>query len=98
MTTLKPDELLSRVKNAIGITGSYQDETLKIYIDEIKAFLASAGVSAAVLQSDKVVGVVARGVSDLWNYGAAGGVLSPYFCQRAIQLIYEKAEEGTNGV
>lgn len=93
MTKLTHEELLCRVKAAIGITGNYQDETLKIYIDDVKAFLASSGVHAAVLQSDKVVGIVARGVMDLWNYGAAGGALSPYFYQRAIQLIYEPAEE-----
>lgn len=89
MATLTPEQLLDRVKNAIGITGDYQDDAIQIYIDEVKAFLASAGVRAAVLQSDKVVGIVTRGVSDLWNYGAGGGVLSPYFYQRAIQLIYE---------
>lgn len=89
MTTLTPEQLLERVKYAIGITGNYQDKALEIYIDEVLAFLASAGVHATVLQSDKVVGIVARGVTDIWNYGAGGGVLSPYFIQRAIQLRNE---------
>lgn len=89
MTTLTPEQLLARVKTAIGITGEYQDDAIKIYIDEVLAFLASAGVHATVLKSDKVVGIVARGVTDLWNYGAGGGSLSPYFIQRAIQLRYE---------
>ena len=89
MTTLTPEQLLDRVKAAIGITGEYQDAAIQIYIDEVLAFLASAGVRATVLKSDKVVGVVARGVTDLWNYGAGAGSLSPYFIQRTIQLRNE---------
>lgn len=89
MTTLTAEQLLTRVKAAIGITGNYQDSTLLVYIEEVKAFLASAGVRATVLNSDKVVGIVSRGVMDLWNYGAGQGTLSPYFYQRAIQLRFE---------
>lgn len=95
METLTTEQLLKRVKAAIGITGDYQDDTIKVYIDEVKAFLSSAGVHASVLQSDKVVGIIARGVLDLWNYGAGDGSLSPYFYQRAIQLRYEPAADTT---
>lgn len=91
------DELLARVKNSIGITGDYQDNTIEEYIFEVKAYLASAGVSAAVLQSDKVVGVIARGVLDLWNYGAGDGALSPYFNQRCLQLVYAPVDEPEPG-
>lgn len=87
------EELLTKVKAAIGITGDYQDDTIEMHIDEVKAFLGSAGVRASVLESDKVVGVVARGVLDLWNYGAGDGSLSPYFYQRTIQLVYEPEVE-----
>ena len=86
---LTNEQLLEKVKAAIGITGDYQDSAIEIYIQEVKAYLASAGVRAPVLDSDKAVGIVARGVLDLWNYGAGDGTLSPYFHQRAIQLIYE---------
>ncbi len=78
-------QLLEKVKSALGVTGNYQDATLTEYIHEVKEFLADAGVSATVLASDSVSGIVARGVSDLWNYGA-GGDLSPYFMKRATQL------------
>ena len=91
---LTNEQLLQRVKAAIGITGEYQDEAIAVYIDEVKAFLLSAGVHATVLETDKVVGVVARGVLDLWNYGAGDGSLSPYFIQRAIQLRLLPAENG----
>lgn len=74
---------LDGVKNALGITGDYQDDTIEQYIDEVVAFLTRAGVT------DISVGIVSRGVSDLWNYGGGGGKLSEYFMQRAAQLSYK---------
>lgn len=76
---------LEDVKNALGITGDYQDETLQQYFNEVIDFLVDAGVA----QSNITCGIVARGVSDLWNYGSADGKLSPYFMQRASQLSYK---------
>lgn len=73
---------LSDVKTALNITGDYQDATLQIYFDEVVSFLNAAGVPASAL----TVGIVARGVADLWNYGGAQGKLSDYFMQRAAQL------------
>lgn len=73
---------LADIKNALGITGSYQDATLQLYVDEVVAFLNDAGVSTANITS----GIVARGVADLWNYGAGEGKLSQYFIMRASQL------------
>lgn len=76
---------LADVKNALGIVGTYQDATLQVYFDEIIAFLTDSGVTSANITP----GIVARGVSDLWNYGEAGGKLSEYFMQRAAQLAYK---------
>ena len=76
---------LNDVKNALGITGNYQDATLQVYFDEVVAFLMDAGVAQANITS----GIVARGVSDLWNYGGAEGKLSDYFIKRATQLAYK---------
>ena len=76
---------LEEVKDALGIVGEYQDATLQVYFDETVAFLRDAGVSDANITA----GIVARGVSDLWNYGAGDGKLSPYFIQRAAQLSYK---------
>lgn len=78
-------EMLTKVKKALGIQGSYQDETISEYINEVKTFLIDAGVSANNITS----GIVARGVTDLWNYGAGEGKLSAYFMQRATQLSYK---------
>lgn len=74
--------LLDDVKNALGVTGNYQDATLTGYISEVQAFLVDAGVPMACQTS----GVIARGVADLWNYGAGEGKLSSYFIMRASQL------------
>lgn len=74
--------MLTDVKNALGITGDALDATLTVYINEVKAFLADAGVAESQMTS----GLVSRGVADLWNYGGNEGKLSPYFMQRAAQL------------
>jgi hypothetical protein len=76
---------LDQVKAALGIVGNYQDDTLQVYFDETVDFLKNAGVSEANITA----GIVARGVSDLWNDGAGDGKLSPYFVQRATQLTYK---------
>lgn len=77
--------MLAKVKSALGIEGTYQDSTLSEYIDEVVSFLVDAGVKESAITA----GVVARGVSDLWNYGAGDGKLSEYFMQRAAQLSYK---------
>lgn len=74
------------VKKALNLTGNYQDDTIQEYINEVEAFLLDAGV----LSSNITPGIVSRGVSDLWNYGAGEGKLSTYFIQRASQLSYKK--------
>ncbi len=77
---------LSQVKDALGITGDYLDNTLLPYLEDVKDYIKGAGVS----ESNITIGILARGVSDLWNYGAGDGKLSPYFMQRVAQLSYKK--------
>lgn len=76
---------LNDVKIALGITGTYLDDTLQIYFDEVITFLVDAGVNSNNITN----GIVARGVSDLWNYGSGEGKLSQYFIQRVSQLSYK---------
>ena len=78
--------LLEGVKSALGISGDYQDSTLHTYIDEVVEFLVDSGVKRDVIS----VGIVARGVTDLWDYGSGNGKLSTYFLQRATQLSYKE--------
>ena len=75
---------LAQIKNALGITGTYQDDTLTVYMNEVVDFLKDSGVAEANITD----GIVARGVSDLWDYGSGTGKLSTYFMQRAAQLAY----------
>lgn len=85
--------VLEKVKANLGITGEFQDTTIQGYIDEVKQFLLDGGVAEEVVNSDSSVGIITRGVADLWNYGSGGTSLSPYFMQRAIQLSYVKVKE-----
>lgn len=93
MAKLGTGELLEKVKQGRNITGTYHDSRIGIYIDEVKQYLLDAGVPAAVLETDRVVGIVTIGVDNLMEEGA----LSDYFKQRAIQLrlapIQEEASE-----
>ena len=73
---------LEGVKKATGLTGDFQDDTVQEWFDEAVGFLKDAGVKDANITD----GIVARGVLDLWNYGAGDGKLSEYFMQRAAQL------------
>ena len=90
-------ELLEKIKNGLGITGDFQNATLTVYVEDIKAFMRSAGVKESVINSPASVGCIMRGVADLWNYGSGNASLSPYFTQRVIQLKL-KPETGENNV
>lgn len=79
-------EILTQVKSALGITGDFQDNTLQVYIADVKGFMLDAGVDSAVVNSAAAAGCIARGVADLWNYGAGNAKLSSYFTQRMLQL------------
>lgn len=98
---LTEDQILTEVKNALGIKTNYQDETIKPFLKDVIFYLSNAGVSALVINSSASVGVIIRGVSDLWNYGSGGTTLSPYFKERVIQLataeIVIEEEAAENG-
>lgn len=90
-------ELLTKIKNGLGITGDFQNDTLQVYVDEVKAFMQSAGVKPAVVNSAAAVGCIMRGVADLWNYGSGNARLSEYFKQRVIQLKKAETPEENGG-
>lgn len=87
-------ELLAKIKNGLGIAGDFQDETLQVYVDEVKAFMQSAGVKKSVIESNASVGCIMRGVADLWNYGSGDTSLSDYFKMRVLQLKVMTESEG----
>lgn len=78
--------MLEHVKSNLGITGEYQDAAVQGYIDEVREYLQDAGIPETVTNTKPCGGIVTRGVADLWNYGAGGAALSPYFHERAAQL------------
>lgn len=82
--------LLEAVKVRLAIVGNEHDGLLLGYIDDTKEFLLSAGVHFSILDSDKAIGVIARGVSDQWT---GDGAFSEIFKQRAIQLACEVVED-----
>ena len=84
--------MLEEVKSNLGITGTFQDETIQGYIDEVKQFLIDAGVDKEIAESKEAIGIITRGVADLWNYWSGGTSLSPYFMQRATQLSFKEGE------
>lgn len=86
-------DVLKGVKDALGITGEYQDTTLNFYIEEVKEYMKGAGVPESVVNSASSIGVISRGVADLWNYGSGEAKLSNYFMQRVIQLAYKKEQK-----
>lgn len=79
---------LEEVKTLLGVRGDYQDDTISEYIAEVTDFLTAGGVAL----NDITPGIVARGVSDLWNYGSGEAKFSQYFLQRAAQLTYTVEE------
>lgn len=86
-------ELLQQVKNRLLITGEYHDAALNGYIRDVKDYLEDAGVLSEIVNSEVSVGVIARGVADLWNYGAGDGTFSKIFYERVIQLRYKGVSE-----
>lgn len=86
-------DMLTEVKGRLGITTNFQDQLIQGYIDEVKLFMLDAGVDTTVINSVASVGIIARGVSDLWNYGAGEAQLSDYFYKRLIQLKNTKIEQ-----
>lgn len=92
MATITDAELLAKVKSGLGITGDYQDETLNVYINEVKEFMLGAGVPETVVNSSAAVGCIMSGVSDLWSYDSGNTKLSDYFIKRVIQLSVQKQE------
>lgn len=87
-------QILTTVKQMLFGTdaGTFRDDLLTAYINEVKDFMKNAGVPESVISSNSAVGIIAIGVSDLWNYQAGGVKLSDYFIQRVIQLTRATVE------
>ena len=77
--------VLTGVKAALGVTSDFMDTTISIYIDEVTDYMSGAGVPDSVIATS--VGVIARGVNDLWTASSGDAKYSPYFYDRVSQLV-----------
>lgn len=78
-------DLLQEVKNRLMISGNFHDNLLNGYIEDVKEFLISSGVKKSIVESEKSIGCIAKGVSDLWLNNA----FSETFKMRMVQLTFE---------
>lgn len=86
-------ELLAKVKLALGETSDFADSMIAIYIDEVLDYMKNAGVSDSIANAS--AGVVARGVSDLWDNDGGNVRFSPYFHERVTQLALKSRSDST---
>lgn len=77
--------ILTGVKAALGVTSDFMDTTISVYIDEVTDYMSGAGVPGSVIAAS--VGVIARGVNDLWTASSGDAKYSPYFYDRVSQLV-----------
>ena len=84
-------KLLANVKQALGETSDFADGMISIYIEEVLDYMKNAGVSDSIANAS--AGVVARGVSDLWDNDGGGVKFSPYFHERVTQLALKSRSE-----
>ena len=77
--------ILAGVKAALGVTSDFMDTTISVYIDDVTDYMSGAGVPDSVIAAS--VGVIARGVNDLWTASSGDAKYSPYFYDRVSQLV-----------
>lgn len=82
-------DLLQEIKNRLSVTDDFHNELFNGFIVDVKAYMLSAGVLQSVIESEKSIGCIAKGVSDMWINGS----FSELFKQRVIQLTFEKEIE-----
>lgn len=78
-------DILQEVKNRLVISNNFHDNMFNGYIEDVKHFMLGSGVKKSVVESEKSIGAIAKGVSDLWLEGK----FSETFKQRLIQLTFE---------
>ena len=84
-------ERLAKVKYALygDATQSYNDEQLKLYIEEVIDEMIHAGVA----KSAAAVGCIACGVNDIWNFSSGTVKHSEYYNRRLVQLTLRRGDE-----
>ena len=95
MMQLTEAERLAKVKYALygNATQSYNDEQLKLYIEEVLDEMIHAGVNENVAKSAAAVGCIACGVNDIWNFSSGTVKHSEYCNRRLVQLTLRRGDE-----
>ncbi len=95
MMQLTEAERLAKVKYALygNATQSYNDEQLKLYIEEVLDEVIHAGVKENVAKSAAAVGCIACGVNDIWNFSSGTVKHSEYYNRRLVQLTLRRGDE-----
>lgn len=95
MMQLTEAERLAKVKYALygNATQSYNDEQLKLYIEEVLDEMIHAGVKENVAKSAAAVGCIACGVNDIWNFSSGTVKHSEYYNRRLVQLTLRRGDE-----
>ena len=80
-------EMLAGVKRRLSESGDFPeiDAVLTDYISDVCDYMLGAGVSETVIASH--VGVVARGVDDMYTNNSGGADFSPMFRNLVAQLV-----------
>lgn len=88
-------ERLAKVKYALygDATQSYNDEQLKLYIEEVLDEMIHAGVKENVAKSAAAVGCIACGINDIWNFSSGTVKHSEYYNRRLVQLTLRRGDE-----
>ena len=82
----RENDILSKTKSALGITGNGQDAAIKVYINNICDYMKNAGVVKKTINDSISDGAIISGVIDTWNLGSGSITLSPFTKERIIQL------------
>lgn len=83
---MSEEQLLLEIKSALGITGEYQDPTLKVHIQIVKNDMLESGVLEEVVNSEKALGAFVMGVRDLWTNESGKAQFSPFYIQQVVKL------------
>lgn len=86
--------MLEKVKKNLGITGTFQDDIIQGWIDEIKQLMIDGGIPSSIVNDIKSAGVIAKGIDDVYFQKTD---LSKYFWQRATQLALKDEESSEEG-
>lgn len=81
-------QILEGVKQRLSENGNFEetDATISDFISDVIDYMIGAGVSYAVIISH--IGVIARGVDDMYVNGAGAAAFSPMFKNMVTQLVY----------